>query len=446
MRGSRWLLAPAVGLAWPAIGLGLAAAPAAAATVCPAPPVALVNGSFEEPVIGTNFAQVDAADVPGWNTAAPDQPVELWRSGNGGVPAVDGNQLTELNARGPGALFQTLDTPPGAEMTFIVHHRGRGGTDVAAIEIGPEGGPPDRVVTMSDPNTAWVTHAGTYSVPPGQTRTTLTLRSVSQASRNPANGNLIDAVSFGTAGCLTADKTVVDAEDRDTSDVRVGDTLEYTVAVANPGSAPIAGPRITDTIPEELSYQPNSVRIVAGPNPGPRTDADDGDGVTVSGGTITVDVATGGPPVIVPGGSAELAFRAVPRPAAAGKSIANLVTVDYIEPRLLTARRAVSAVATIFVLAPAPPPTPAPTPTAPAASGPATPVRAQPGGPAGARVDPGPRLPATGIDLRWALLGAALPLLGGAGLVVGGRGLRGLRPGAGDGVPRGPVDRSARSQ
>jgi len=51
-----------------------------------------------------------------------------------------------------------------------------------------------------------------------------------------------------------------------------GDTLEYTVTMQNLGSDTAINAMIIDTIPFNLDYVPNSIRVIAGPNQGSKTD------------------------------------------------------------------------------------------------------------------------------------------------------------------------------
>jgi len=357
-------------------GTFLSAVPGQAApTVCPAPAVELVNGGFEEPTISEGFpTTTDADNVPGWDTTAPDDNLELWHAGYNGVPAAEGTQFAELAANFAATMSQTIATTPGTELTYVARHRGRDGVDVADLELGPAGGSANRVVEMSDGDDAWGTYVGSYLVPAGQTSTTLAFTPVSTSSGNPSMGNFLDGISLGTAGCVTVDKSVTDLAGRPVDAVQVGDTVEFTLDVANPGGAAIAGPRVLDPIPPELGYVPGSVQVLSGPNPGPRTDADDGDGVTVAGNRLTVDVATGGPATIPAGQSARIAFRATVLDAAAGRTVLNVATVDYVEPRLQAERTAVSDDAVIRVLASEPTPRPSPTPTGAPSTPPATPT------------------------------------------------------------------------
>lgn len=365
------------------VALSTGSAPAEGApTLCPSVPIDIVNGGFEEPAINEGFpTTLDAGSVPGWSTTASDNMIELWHAGYLGVPAAEGTQFAELNAHFASELYQTISTTPGTEMTYVVRHRGRTGVDVANIQFGPEGGPPNYTVEMSDDDTAWGTYVGSYTIPPGQTSTTFGFVAVSTSSGGPADGNFLDGIRFGTAGCLTVSKTVADLSGRAADGVQVDDVVRYTVEVANPGGAAVAAPRVVDVVPAGLQYVADSVTVLGGSQPGPRTDADDGDGVTVSGGQILVDLSTGGPVVIRAGTSARFTFDARVDGSSAGDQVTNVVTADYVEPRLGTTRRAVSDDATITVLAL--PPSPGPPSTATASPSPS----------------PGGALPATGAGV-----------------------------------------------
>ncbi len=52
-----------------------------------------------------------------------------------------------------------------------------------------------------------------------------------------------------------------------------GDTLEYTVTIQNLGSDVSINTQLIDTIPFNLDFVPGSIRVVAGPNQGQKTDA-----------------------------------------------------------------------------------------------------------------------------------------------------------------------------
>lgn len=61
--------------------------------------------------------------------------------------------------------------------------------------------------------------------------------------------------------------------DLDGGDVEPGDTLRYTVNATNNGNDPAIGTTLIDPIPDNSTYDPGSLRVVSGPNSGPKTDA-----------------------------------------------------------------------------------------------------------------------------------------------------------------------------
>ena len=160
----------------------------------------LVNGSFEAPP-GANL--YPAAQVPGWGfrATAPasgadfDQRhvIEIWAAA--AVPAYEGNQFAEINGWVPGALYQDMLTTPGQTMSWQFAHRGRQGTDVMALRIGPPGATV-QVTQVSDDNTAWKLDKGSYTVPAGQILTRFEFMALSSAGGNPSIGNFVDAVHF----------------------------------------------------------------------------------------------------------------------------------------------------------------------------------------------------------------------------------------------------------
>ena len=180
----------------------------ALAQVCAGTPGLIANGSFEDPDVtqptppalqsfGTvpNVVRIYAeADVPGWDTTAADDRIELWRSGFGGVDSFTGNQHAELNANVPGAFFQDLATTPSSTVLWSFAHRGRAGVDTAEVLIGPPGGPLDSQGTFSTGNADWDVKRGSYVVPAGQAVTRFQFLTVSTASGSPSIGNFIDEV------------------------------------------------------------------------------------------------------------------------------------------------------------------------------------------------------------------------------------------------------------
>jgi hypothetical protein len=199
-RAGALCLATAVGLA--AIASGTS--PVAAAT-CGAGSATLLNGDFETPVIdaGGN-SSLDASLVPPWLTTDSANQIEIWGSGFDGVPAAQGAQFVEINANSAGTLYQDVVTTSGEKMTWSLEHRGRSGDDTMKVLIGDAATADVNSDTgwnffspdLTDPNTAWGGHTGSYVVPSGQTCTRFGFRAVSSAGGNQSFGNFLDAVSF----------------------------------------------------------------------------------------------------------------------------------------------------------------------------------------------------------------------------------------------------------
>lgn len=161
-------------------------------TVCASP---IENNLAELPVIPSNsFVIVDESTVPGWETTAPDNQIEIWSTGYRGVPAQEGQQFFEINANNypNAALFQSLCLEPGSTIRWSVYHRARAGVDVARVLIGADVNTAIEQAIMSDGTSAWGYHSGTYVVPANQTTTVFVFQAVSTGSGNPSVGNFLD--------------------------------------------------------------------------------------------------------------------------------------------------------------------------------------------------------------------------------------------------------------
>lgn len=160
-----------------------------------------INGGFEQPA-GCGFCLTDASLVPGWNTTASDNQMEIWNSGFMGTPSYEGAQFVELNANEVSNLFQEICTPCPSLVNWSFAHRGRSGVDVIALKAGPSGGPYITIGTFSDDNSAWGYYTGTYNIPSGQLVTRFLFESVSSTG-GATYGNFLDAVNFSFAGPVT---------------------------------------------------------------------------------------------------------------------------------------------------------------------------------------------------------------------------------------------------
>lgn len=283
---------------------------ASAATSCPPPASQLVNASFEAPVLTNNtYQQLKDWDVPGWTTTASDQLIEIWKSGFNGVPAAAGLQFAEINATQVATLYQEIPTTPGQTLTWALSHRGRQGVDTMHVEIGNTSGVVNYTSgTISDGNTAWGRHAGTYTVPAGQYITQFAFVADTTHGGNKSIGNFLDDISFGTPACVTATKSVYPA-----GPANVGDTLTYVVEVTNRGGAATEGLTITDVIPANTTYVSGS----ASPSG------------SLSGSTLTMQPAgvSGVSGVVEAGATAYVSFQVVVGTGAANSTLHNTATV-----------------------------------------------------------------------------------------------------------------------
>jgi uncharacterized repeat protein (TIGR01451 family) len=302
--------------------------------------VALVNGGFEQPTVaaGVGFfpdaSQNRPNSMPGWRTTATDHLIETWTSPRNptNTPAAEGKQFAELNATQVSTLYQDQPTTPGAKLYWRLSHRGRVGTDTMALDIGAPGAVVQQQ-TMADGTTKWGTYSGTYTVPDGQTSTRFAFRSISSVG-GPTFGNFLDGIFFGTAPCVVVTKTALPD-----GPVDVGDVITYRLTAKNEGGGVADNVRLNDAIPAGTTYVPGSLRIVDGPNAGPKTDQQGDDQGHVDSATNTVsfglgDGATGSAPGRLPNtndlpNGTTVEFRVKVDPASAGKQVTNAGTVGY---------------------------------------------------------------------------------------------------------------------
>ena len=203
------------------------------------------NASFENPVVGVGRhyqypngteglfwkttgtgTYVNAnKDMTGHDVEICDKNDNSYNTGKSGTRSGDQEQFAELNCERDGALYQDVITAPGTTLTWGFSHRARNtGTDTMYLVIMPtklaetggvDGGPVDtqsevlsyknsdrsdvHVETMTDDNTQWTNHTGSYTVPENTylTRFFFVAGDASEvASGNNTIGNLIDGVSF----------------------------------------------------------------------------------------------------------------------------------------------------------------------------------------------------------------------------------------------------------
>lgn len=163
---------------------------------------AICNSGFEGAQLLTpnTMGLFTQNNVPCWKTTATDTIIELWGNGFNGVNSYSGNQFAELNGTMVSTLYQDFVASPGSTASISFAHRGRAGTDVMSLSIGPVGGPYALVGTFSAGNTAWEYHTVSYTFPnTSTTNYSLRFNSISAAGGNPAVGNFLDAISLTLA-------------------------------------------------------------------------------------------------------------------------------------------------------------------------------------------------------------------------------------------------------
>ncbi len=229
------------------------------------------NGSFESPDISGSFDQLDEGLVPGWQTTAPDNEIEIWTSGFQGVPAQEGNQFAEINSSHVAALFFDQVTKPGILMNWSFWHRARGGDgtvpDVMDLKIGDASDPNNlTVITTASSLKEWTYYSGTYLVPAGQTITRFQYEAVSTASGSVSVGNFVDDIKFEIAPFIFnlyeggSSSSPADLLTTNTSGIFEGLTAgTYTVQIANN----ITGCGAPDMV-VEVGILENTPQIAAG--------------------------------------------------------------------------------------------------------------------------------------------------------------------------------------
>ncbi|MBC6309942.1 DUF5011 domain-containing protein [Listeria sp. FSL L7-1582] len=213
--------------------------------------ISITNGDFENPQFSATYKVFDQASVPGWNTTASDGRIELQRNVQG-ITAISGKQYAELNADEVASLYQDIPTTPGLNVRWQVYHRGRKGTDTASVTFGAPGGAMVEQTRMTDGNSQWGLHTGVYTIPEGQTVTRFQFDSISSAGGDGV-GNLLDNIQFATQSILDVEGSF------STADMKVRNTTNYQLQVANVGGMTAVNNTFTVKIPPELSYSPGTL-------------------------------------------------------------------------------------------------------------------------------------------------------------------------------------------
>ncbi|EUJ31254.1 putative peptidoglycan linked protein [Listeria floridensis FSL S10-1187] len=214
--------------------------------------VQLVNGDFEQPLlVGKTMDFINASSVPGWNTTATDNMIEIQANGQGGKTAASGRQWAELNANQISALYQDIQTTPGQVIRWQVYHRGRIGTDSAIVEFGAPGGQLIQQALMQTNSVAWKKYSGTYVIPAGQTTTRFQFRGVT--GQSTTEGNFLDNVIFSSKAEIELSGGFR------TNPIYLNDQVDYDLRLTNTGGMTAADNNVTVNLPAETAYIPGSI-------------------------------------------------------------------------------------------------------------------------------------------------------------------------------------------
>ncbi|MBP3996508.1 Ig-like domain-containing protein, partial [Pseudomonas koreensis] len=169
----------------------------------PAPSPSWINGGFEQPHTGSIQGIFNEDLIPGWETDASSNNIEILGNGYAGVIAHEGNQFAQINAFSVAPLFQLLSPSQGSLVSISFSHRGRDGTDVMSVvatDLGADGimGTSDDTVLLNeqfaDSNTQWGTYNRVLTNQASGNIIRFELHAVSSATGDLRFGNFIDGI------------------------------------------------------------------------------------------------------------------------------------------------------------------------------------------------------------------------------------------------------------
>ncbi|MBC7696165.1 MAG: T9SS type A sorting domain-containing protein [Burkholderiales bacterium] len=159
----------------------------------------ICNGGFDSTnIAGSTVALISATVVPCWKTTSPDNKMEVWSNGYGGINSYSGIQFIEINATAPCTVYEDFLSNAGSVLSISFAHRARGSggiTDTVQVSVGPQGGPYTSLGKFGDGASSWVYRTLNYTVPAGVgSNFSLRFTAVYAGNGNPAIGNFLDAV------------------------------------------------------------------------------------------------------------------------------------------------------------------------------------------------------------------------------------------------------------
>jgi gliding motility-associated-like protein len=175
------------------------------------------NGGFEDNTVTGNWAGVPESQIPGWDTDASDNKIEIQRSGKiNGVVSYEGEWHAELNHINNGDLYQTFCVVPTTilQISFAHRHRPAGenwSDDIMGVYIGPDLNNLTLIETIiGRRNEGWKVHNINYSVPANQPEAIFLFRAIQGSPNNISIGNLIDDINIITIPGTTVVPSVSD--------------------------------------------------------------------------------------------------------------------------------------------------------------------------------------------------------------------------------------------
>lgn len=194
-----------------------------------------INGNFESNMTHSSVIQTNEENILGWNTTAPDNKIEIWRTGFLGVPSKTGNYHSEINSSHNAALYQRVCSKPGTQFSWSVWHRGRGGIDEAVVRIGNSILNAPIQATMLTGTAGWVQYSGTYTVPLNEVETYFLFEAVSTGSGSIGSGNFVDDIiimEITPGTCLDTDGDGIENyQDNDSDNDGCPDAIEGSLNV-----------------------------------------------------------------------------------------------------------------------------------------------------------------------------------------------------------------------
>lgn len=200
------------------------------------------EGSYVKTLLNGDFEELDASkathvwgrapkramalwesDIPGWNTTAPNNRIEVWESGFGGVTSASNGHHAEINAFTNSELYQDVYFARPGVIHWSIKHRARKGVDSMNILIGPVGNQTE-VARVGTNTSGWKHYEGTYTlIAEGTVR--YSFNAVSTGSRNASVGNFIDLFEVYIEEDFDGDG-IVNSQDLDSDNDGIPDVIE----------------------------------------------------------------------------------------------------------------------------------------------------------------------------------------------------------------------------